>query len=278
MRENLDESLKLVFGNEGGYSNRKSDKGGPTKYGITQATLALHRGHAVTATDVQELTLKEATEIYQVGYWQQSGGDLLPGGVDYEAFDYGVNSGPTRAAKTLQEVLKAKGVYNGKIDGLIGPGTLTGVKNYPGSIRGLITDYAAARMVYLQGIKNAKTGWPKNGRGWTIRVTGIDPEGKWPPEPGVIGNALALAAKLPVKVAAQPLPAGGDAKAPTPAPNPWVTPDVILPGLGAASGFAGIAAGSGPVQWALGVGFVALVGVGVFYVIRRITKTAAVIG
>nr|WP_318283108.1 MULTISPECIES: glycosyl hydrolase 108 family protein [unclassified Ochrobactrum] len=41
-RQNLEPSLKLLFGDEGGYSNRATDSGGPTKYGITHKTLAAH--------------------------------------------------------------------------------------------------------------------------------------------------------------------------------------------------------------------------------------------
>lgn len=50
MRETLPKAFELMFGYEGGYVNAKSDRGGPTKYGITHRTLAKHRGvQAVTA-------------------------------------------------------------------------------------------------------------------------------------------------------------------------------------------------------------------------------------
>ncbi|WP_245424264.1 hypothetical protein [Sinorhizobium sp. BJ1] len=49
-------------------------------------------------------------------------------------------------------------------------------------------------MRFLRSLTNAKTGFPVNGRGWTIRVTGKDPKGEWKDQPGVLGNALRLAA------------------------------------------------------------------------------------
>ncbi len=43
-RETLPVALDLMFGHEGGYSNVKTDRGGPTKYGVTHTTLAARRG------------------------------------------------------------------------------------------------------------------------------------------------------------------------------------------------------------------------------------------
>lgn len=188
MKETLPKALALMFGHEGGYVNVKTDAGGPTKYGITHKTLAAHRGvKSVTAAEVKALTLAEAEKIYRQSYWTQSGGDVLPVGLDYAAFDFGVNSGPYRAKVILQKVLGVKQ------DGKIGLQTVTAVSDYPGGMVKLIRDYCAARMTYLQSLKSTKTGFPVNGRGWTIRVTGVDPERKWASQPGVVGHAVAMA-------------------------------------------------------------------------------------
>lgn len=45
------------------------DRGGATKFGVTQATLASWRKHAVTAKDVAQMTMAEARDIYLVFYW-----------------------------------------------------------------------------------------------------------------------------------------------------------------------------------------------------------------
>jgi lysozyme family protein len=268
-RATLPRALELMFGHEGGYSNVATDSGGPTKYGITHATLAAHRGVAsVTAEQVKALTLKEATEIYKAGYWTQSGGDLLPVGLDYAAFDFGVNSGPARAVKTLQTLVGVPA------DGNAGPQTLAAVEAYPSGPIQLIRDYCEARMAYLRSIKNAKTGFPKNGRGWTIRVTGIDPKGLYAPAPGVVGNALALAQAKPV-VVTDPAPVGGDAKAVPPAPNPWVKPEVLGPIGATLPGVAALVAGPGPLQWAFAFGVVVMILIGAVYAFRRIARTPA---
>lgn len=253
-RQTLPEALRMVFGHEGGYSNVKTDSGGPTKYGITHKTLAAHRGvPSVTAKQVEAMTLDEATDIYATGYWAQSGGDVLPVGLDYAAFDFGVNSGPHRAVVVLQKLLGVRA------DGSIGPQTMAAVKKYRGGVVQLIHDYCEARMAFLRSITNKKTGFPVNGRGWTIRVTGKDPKGQWRDQPGVLGNAIALAEKGKLSstpVTTGPVPAGGNTKAETPAPNPWLKPETVLQALPFIGGLSFLFEGTGPVQWAIGVALV----------------------
>lgn len=267
-RATLPRALELMFGHEGGYSNAATDSGGPTKYGITHRTLAAHRGVAsVTAAQVKALTLKEAEDIYRLGYWTQSGGDLLPAGLDYAAFDFGVNSGPARAVKVLQKVV---GVPQ---DGNAGPMTLAAVESYKGGRLKLIKDFCEARMAYLRSLRNAKTGFPVNGRGWTIRVTGVDPKGLYAPTPGVVGNALALAANKDVETPTS-APVGGDAKAIPPTPNPWAKPEVLLPGAATLLTSAAPLA-TGPILYAVAFGVVVLVLLGAFYAFKRIARTPA---
>ena len=126
MRENLEKSLVYMFGHEGGYVNDPNDPGGPTKYGITWKTLRAYKGLPATKKPVQAdidmvkaLTLDEAEEIYRKNYWNQSGGDLLPAGIDFMTFDFGVNSGPQTAVKNLQRLVKVE-----RVDGVVGVHTL----------------------------------------------------------------------------------------------------------------------------------------------------------
>jgi lysozyme family protein len=62
-RETLSVALKLMFGSNGGYSNSKSDSGGPTKYGITHRTLAAHRGVGSVPAMACPLALPEQREF-----------------------------------------------------------------------------------------------------------------------------------------------------------------------------------------------------------------------
>lgn len=268
MRDNLPTSLELMFGHEGGYSNVKTDRGGPTKYGITHTTLAAHRGvKAVSADQVKALTRQEAEEIYRRSYWAQSGGDLLPTGLDYAVFDFGVNSGPARAVKELQA---AVGVAQ---DGIIGETTLNAVRAFVKSkgLGELIRVYCLdRRMRFLRSLGGSQ-GWKANGRGWTIRVTGKDPKGQWPDQKGVVGNAIKMAvgASAPQP---EPLPDGGQAKG-----NPSdvsVTeklkdPAAWGPLAGLFSALGAIFSGNGPVQWALAACLVAGTGYGLWRLINR---------
>lgn len=269
-RATLPTALKLVFGHEGGYSNVKSDRGGPTKFGITHKTLAAHRGvPAVTATQVKAMTLEEATVIYERSYWPQSGGDLLPPGLDYAAFDFGVNSGPARAVKALQKVVGARQ------DGVVGEQTLDAVRKYPGGVAALIRAYCDERMRFLRSLGGAQ-GFAANGRGWTIRVTGKDPKGQWADKLGVIGNALALAADASGKtVDPAEAPPEAAAKADvrdTGLPEIIKKPEAWGPLGGLLSAAGALTAGAGPFQWALAAGMLALVAVGLWAFVTRMRE------
>jgi lysozyme family protein len=271
-RENLAVSLDLMFGHEGGYVNVKSDRGGPTKYGITHKTLAAARGvTSVTAAQVKAMTREEAVEIYRRSYWAQAGGDLLPSGLDYAAFDFGVNSGPQTAVKKLQAVLQAKKVYAGNIDGHIGEQTIAAMSAYPGGVKELINDYCEERMRYLRSLTNAKTGFPVNGRGWTIRVTGVDPLGKFKKQAGVVGNAL----KMVNSVTPLPTIAPVEAEAKAVVQDMGIAevlkkPEAWGPLGGFLSAAGAIFAGAGPIQWALAILMIVGGIVGLVYFIQRI--------
>lgn len=261
-----------MFGHEGGYVNVKSDRGGPTKYGITHKTLAAARGvTSVTAAQVKAMTREEAVEIYRRSYWAQAGGDLLPSGLDYAAFDFGVNSGPQTAVKKLQAVLQAKKVYAGNIDGHIGEQTIAAMSAYPGGVKELIIDYCEERMRYLRSLTNAKTGFPVNGRGWTIRVTGVDPLGKFKKQDGVVGNAL----KMVNSVTPLPTIAPVEAEAKAVVQDTGIAevlkkPEAWGPLGGFLSAAGAIFAGAGPIQWALAILMIAGGVVGLVYFIQRI--------
>lgn len=60
-----DEIFNTILGKEGGYVNHPDDKGGPTNWGITQATA---RAHGYTG-DMRNLTRQQAMDIYEADYW-----------------------------------------------------------------------------------------------------------------------------------------------------------------------------------------------------------------
>lgn len=117
---------------EGGakYTNHPSDRGGPTKYGITAATLGRYRrlGRDATPDEVQGLTEPEADAIYTGLYWTGPGYsriEPLSVRIAEELMDTGVNMGTGLPGEWLQRALNAmnrKGrLYADlKVDGDIG--------------------------------------------------------------------------------------------------------------------------------------------------------------
>jgi lysozyme family protein len=103
MKENYEQALTEVLKSEGGYSNDPGDPGGPTNFGITINDYRSYINAHGTAQDVRRMTLDQAKTIYKSKYWDAVGCDLLPSGIDYCVFDYGVNSGIGRAKRILGE-------------------------------------------------------------------------------------------------------------------------------------------------------------------------------
>lgn len=120
-----DDIIKDVLRREGGYVNRPEDRGGPTNFGVTLATLRQARGKAkLTAEDVKALTLGEAIDIYRRLYLQPFSG-VESVWLRAQLFDYAVQHGTRTAILALQ---RAVGVND---DGVIGPRTLAAVNAAP---------------------------------------------------------------------------------------------------------------------------------------------------
>lgn len=181
MRYNLANILKLSTNNEGGFVNHPKDPGGATNHGITIATLQAYRKRPTSVADVRALTLAEANAIYEANYWKPIWGDQLPAGLDYAMFDFGINSGVSRAVKTLQALLPGIAV-----DGVMGPKTIAAVAAFDPA--DLIRKLCDARLAFVKRLNTFST----FGRGWTYRITGIDPKRVFKRVPGVVGDSLAM--------------------------------------------------------------------------------------
>ena len=126
--KSIDNLLEEIIKNEGGFINHPQDRGGPTKYGITERTLANHLGHEVSIFDVQHLSLELAKDIYESEYYYAPKINKLPEELQLQVFDMAVNHGPRRAIKLLQKTLNRCGVEAISIDGFIGNQTLSAIK------------------------------------------------------------------------------------------------------------------------------------------------------
>jgi lysozyme family protein len=106
------------------YTNDPTDRGGPTRHGITLATLRRYRKDPnLGPVAVQHLTEDEAKAIYRALYWHPLYDKLASQRMGWRLFDAGVNMGPSRAVKLLQEALKKMG-HPVTVDGVFGQQTL----------------------------------------------------------------------------------------------------------------------------------------------------------
>jgi lysozyme family protein len=152
---------------EGGYVNHPADRGGPTKYGITLKTLAVHRGKPVTACDVRDMTKAEAADIYRAEYYTKPRIDTLPDGLQEQTFDMAVMSGPVRGVRTLQEALIVLGSEI-KADGVIGPLTRIAARGHPPSYVNNVVVHL--RIEFYKGLCAARSSQNVFLRGWTARA------------------------------------------------------------------------------------------------------------
>lgn len=132
---NIDQFLNDLINREGGYVNIPADRGGPTKYGITEAVARQngYKGH------MKDLPLSLAKDIYRKQYWIQPRFDqvnAISPLVAEELLDTGVNCGVGFARPTLQRALnllnnQGKGGWPDlAVDGIYGSETLGALKTF----------------------------------------------------------------------------------------------------------------------------------------------------
>jgi lysozyme family protein len=98
--------IEAIIDREGGFVNHPLDHGGPTKFGITLATLARWRDREVTEDDIRNLEKPEAREIY-LSYYIVPLADT-PSAIFPHVADIAVHSGVGRAKLLRDAALKAK--------------------------------------------------------------------------------------------------------------------------------------------------------------------------
>lgn len=104
----FERAFEKTVGIEGGYVDHPADRGGPTRFGITEETARAHGFEG----DMRELPIEKAKEIYfesyfstkrlpldQVSQWSEA--------LAEELFDTAVNMGVESAAKMFQLALNA---------------------------------------------------------------------------------------------------------------------------------------------------------------------------
>lgn len=131
---NVDELIEALIEREGGYVSHPQDRGGPTKFGVTEAVARAH-GYGGA---MRNLPREEAAAIYKRLYWLRPRFDQVAKrsqAVAGELFDTGVNMGPAVASTFLQRALSAlnrdrKDYPDLVPDGRIGPATLAALDSF----------------------------------------------------------------------------------------------------------------------------------------------------
>ncbi|WP_153448460.1 glycoside hydrolase family 108 protein [Vibrio algicola] len=93
---------------DGGYVDDPQDRGGETKFGISQ--------RAFPHENIADLTIDDAVALYYAHYWLVASCNDLPDPLSLAVFDAAVQHGVRAAIKMLQEVagVVADGIYGPK--------------------------------------------------------------------------------------------------------------------------------------------------------------------
>lgn len=177
--------VAAVIDREGGYVNHPSDRGGPTRYGITKA-VARENGYKGR---MSRLPRALAVRIYEARYWHSLKLDRISQISQPLAeylFDYGVNSGPGRAAQELQRTLnvlnnRGRAFSDIAADGAVGPATLDALTAFRkmrngAGIHVLAETINACRIAFCRGLAERTESQEDFAYGWFRRVVNLRSE------------------------------------------------------------------------------------------------------
>lgn len=116
--------IEDIISREGGYVNHPADKGGPTNYGIIQAT-ARANGYF---GDMRDLPRGTAVAIYSKQYVKPFEG-VKDDKILEELVDTAINMGVKTSVSFLQRSMRAFG-YGIIADGIIGPKTIAACNEF----------------------------------------------------------------------------------------------------------------------------------------------------
>lgn len=158
---------------EGGdkYTNKKSDKGGATKYGITIATWRTvgydkNGDGKIDEKDVKLITEDDFKKVLKHNFWDKWKADLIKNQKVAEILvDWLWNSGKWG-------IIKPQQLLGVKPDGIVGAKTLAAVNNYPNQ-RKLFESLKNARKAYIDKVIKNDPRQIVNKKGWLNRINSI---------------------------------------------------------------------------------------------------------
>ena len=146
----FDQCFSKLIGHEGELSNHPKDKGGLTKYGISQ--------RAYPSLDIASLTIDDAKAIYKRDYWDRAQCDRLSPELAFQVFDGAVNSGIGTSIRWLQA---AAGVAP---DGVVGPLTIRAAGDKDPAV--MLARFNGQRLQFMASLST----FDVFGRGWARRI------------------------------------------------------------------------------------------------------------
>lgn len=186
---NFKEAFDITMGNEGGYTNDKTDAGGETYRGISRKYFPNWRGwqtiDSMKAQPNFPRNLKQIFDVlavhvksfYKINFWDKFWGNIIMyQDVANEMFDTGVNMSITRAVLFLQQSLNFLN-RNQKLfadlieDGYIGKNTIHALESLPSKdIKILLKMMNVLQARHYMEYMKKSPEQEKYARGWFERV------------------------------------------------------------------------------------------------------------
>lgn len=179
--QSIEDIADEIVAREGGYVNDPDDPGGPTKHGVTLATmrrlgLDLDRDGDVDLGDVKRVTPAVARQVFLRHYFYGPGLAGLPALLQPPVFDMHVHSG-SRAVRLLQQLVREMG-EDVVVDGICGPLTRAAAHRALAAAPGHMVDaYGIARRDWYYRLAQARPASRKYVRrrdggkgGWIVRA------------------------------------------------------------------------------------------------------------
>jgi lysozyme family protein len=152
----FNQAVQKTLIHEGGYVNNPADKGGPTKYGITQADMP--------NLNIATINQSQAESYYLEHYWKPLYSQITDQSIAEKLFDMGVLFGVGTAVKLLQiTVAKTISIVS---DGNFGPNTLAAVNQETN----LLPAYRATLLNHCMNIVNVNPEDSVFVNGWVNRI------------------------------------------------------------------------------------------------------------
>lgn len=163
---------RIILNHEGGFSDRKADKGGATNHGIAwaqwQAYAKEDLGVEPTLENLKALTEAQAEVIYLKRYWEPKGFcKFKDERVALMVYDWTITSGG--AAKQIQKMLNQKYDAGVSEDGGMGAQTVDALVAVPNQDK-LLSDITALRKEYYNQLVANDPSQTVNLKGWINRV------------------------------------------------------------------------------------------------------------